>query len=627
MLLWNQTTRFTLKKCFQYLPLAYLLIAAMTVASTTLAASGAGLTLANRGHTRYAIVIAPKASATVQHAAHELAADLHHISDADIAITSRQPVGPAIYVGSGEALRAAFPRLSLNSLPAEGFFIRTSGKNLALAGKDDRGTLYAVYSFMEHHLGVRWYSPHDTFIPHHQVVRIPSLSERQTPAFTYRDTDEYPVLQHAQWDAHLKLNGVDVPDKAYLGGTNRLFNGAENFYQLVPPAKYFSKHPDYYSLINGKRSDYLGTAHWSKRSQLSLVNPNVFRIITAALVEQAKANPNLLTLSLSPNDSPDGESQGTQSKASDARYGAPSGTLLHFVNKVAAAVQQQFPARKIWVETLAYQYTEKPPTSGTIKAGPNVLVCLAPIGMDYARPVAALRNHSTLEDLLGWDKVVPGHLQIWTYVTNFANYLQPFPDWDELGADMELYHEHGVSGMFCEGDYNSVGEMQVMCTWVIAHLMWNPKQNVWSLVKEFSAGYYGPAGPYIYRYLRLLHGQLRKHPNMHLGIDDSPNAAYLTPKILKEAKQLFQKAQAAVKSNYAELNRVKEADLSIRYVELMRSVPTAKSTITQRAIFRDRLNRLVRGMRRFGVKYISEGRPVSNWITAMQSAARCRNNL
>ena len=579
-------------------------------------ASGAGLTLAASGHTRYAIVIAPNASPTVQHAAHELSSDMRKISEAQFAVISDQLSGPAIYVGPSADLTAAFPKLRLQLLPNEGFLIQTSGKNLALAGKDDRGTLYAVYSFLEDHLGVCWYSPHDTFIPHHQVVRIPSLNERQAPAFTYRDTDEYVVLRHAQWDAHLKLNGINVPDRAYLGGNFRLFNGAENFYKLVPPSKYFADHPEYYSLINGKRCD----THLD--SQLSLVNPNVFRIITKQLVAEAKANPNLLTLGLSPNDTyhGDGESQGARSKASDARYGAPSGTLLNFVNKVAVAVQQQFPHRKIWLETLAYQYNQKPPLPGTIKAGPHVLVCMAP-DLDFAHSIAAPQNHSALEDLLGWDKVAPGHLQIWEYVTNFHNYLQPFPDWDELGTDMKFYHEHGVSGMFCEGDYNSVGEMQVMRTWVMAHLMWNPKLNVWKLVREFSNGYYGAAGPYIYRYLRLLSGQLRK-PNMHLGLGDSPDAAYLTPTILKEAKQLFQKAHAAVKSNSAELNRVKEADLSIRYVELMRSVPTAKSTVTEKASFRDQLNRLVRDMQRFGVNYISEGRPVSNWITAMEGAAR-----
>ncbi|MGC9260946.1 MAG: DUF4838 domain-containing protein [Phycisphaerae bacterium] len=603
----------------QYSRVAYLFATCVALVGTALTAGGASLTLADRGHTRYAIVIAPKASIAVQHAARELAADLRRISGATFSVTSKQPDGPAIYVGPGAMLRAAFPKLAIKDMPADGFFIQTSAGNLALAGKQGRGTLYAVYSFLEEHLGVRWYSPHDTVIPQQREVRIPALSEKQVPAFTYRDTNEYPALRHAQWDAHLKLNGVSVHDKAVLGGNNRLFNGAENFYDLVPPAKYFAKHPEYYSLINGKRSDqYYGGA--APTSQLSLVNPNVLRIVTAALLAQAKADPKLLVLGLSPNDA-DGNSQGAHSRASDAHYGAPSGTLLHFVNKVAAAVQQELPSRKIWVETLAYQYTEKPPIPGTIHAARNVLVCFAPVRMDYACPITAPQNHVTLKNLVGWDKVAPGHIQVWTYTTNFRNYLQPFPDWDELGADMELYREYGVSGMFCEGDYNSVGDMQMMRTWVMAHLMWNSKLNIWKLIREFSNGYYGPAGPYIYRYVRLLCRQMRE-PNMALGIDDSPSASYLTPALLKQSQMLFLKARVAVRADPAELNRVREAEMGIRYVELVRCVPAAKSTAAEKAAFRARLNRFVRDVRRFKITYIAEDHPIAGWISAMRSAAR-----
>ncbi len=263
-----------MKKCCQC---RYVWTAVVAVVGTALAASGAGL--AQAGQARYDIVIAPKASVVVQHAARELAADMHQISEANFPITSRQPDGPAIYVGAGRAMRAAFPKLALKSLPTERFFIRTSGKNMVLAGKDDQGTLYAVYTVLEDYLGVRWYSPHDTVIPRHQLLRIPALheripalNERKVPGFAYRDTDESPVLRHAQWDAHLRLNGVDVPDELYLGGTNRLFNGAENFYDFVLPAKYLANHPEYYSLINEKRSAYRGTdgANWAKRSQNSL---------------------------------------------------------------------------------------------------------------------------------------------------------------------------------------------------------------------------------------------------------------------------------------------------------------------------------------------------------------------
>ncbi len=591
------------------LPLA----AGMMVVSTALAASGTKTSLANDGSTRYVVVVAPNASATVRHAARELASDLHLISGAHFAITTRRPTGPAIYVGSGAALRAAFPKLRLSTLPGEGFVIQTAGGNLALAGKDDRGTLYGVYSFLEDQLGVRWYSPHDTLIPHRARITLPPLHERRKPAFTYRDMCEYLVLQHSRWDAHLKLNGIHVPKRADLGGTNRLFNGAEDFYALVPPAKYFAQHPEYFSLIDGKRSD-------QQFSQLSLVNPAVFRIITAALVAQAKADPHLLVLGLSPNDSAGGNSQGARSLASDARYGAPSGTLLHFVNKVAVAVQRQLPGRKIWVETLAYQYTEKPPRPDTIQAGNNVLVCFAPVYMNYTCPIDAPQNHSTLKDLLGWDRVAPGHLQVWTYVTNFSNYLQPFPDWDELGADMELYYSHGVSGMYCEGNYNSVSPMMAMRVWVLAHLMWNPRRNVWQLIKEFSDGYYGPAGPYICRYLRLLHRQLQK-PNMNLTISDSPNATYLTPALLNKADRLFQKAEVAVRLNAAELRRVKEARLGLLYVELMRSAPKGKATAKERAVFQNKVHHFVRKLPQFGVKYIREGVPVSRWLEKVEGQA------
>ncbi len=596
----------------------HVLIPLAALGPTALVAAGAGLTLARHGQTRYTIVMAPNASATVQHAAHELSADLQTISTAQFTVASAPPAGPAIYVGPGTALHKAFPKLRLRALPAEGFFIRTSGKNVALVGRDDRGTLYAVYTFLEEHLGVRWYSPHDTVIPHRAVVRIPALRERQVPAFAYRDTYEYLSSWHPQWEAHLRLDGVTGMDVPFLGGINGMSNPAENFYDLVPPSKYFTQHPDYYSLINGKRSD-----SYVPPSQLSLVNPDVFRIVTAALVAEAKANPHLLVLGLGPNDSPDGNSQGERSRASDAHFGAPSGTLLHFVNNVAAAIQRRFPHRKIWVETIAYHYTEKPPLPGTIKVGPHVLVMFAPIEMDFATGITAPQNRTELRHLLGWEKVASGHLQVWDYVADFSNFLQPFPDWDELGADMEFYHQHGVTGMFCQGDIRSkIGDMEAMRTWVMAHLMWNPRQSVWRLVGEFSDGYYGPAGKYIYRYLRMLRDQFRR-PDMRLGLFDRrfPMAKqpYLTPKVLKKASRFFQEAESAVRFDAAYLRRVREAYSGVRYVWLMQNVPSTKSTAAERAAFLHRLGRFVRDIpaQHYG-RVTIQGRLLPGWAAAMR---------
>ncbi len=393
----------------------------------------AGLVLADHGQSRYQIVIAPDASPTVKHAAQELADDLKQISGATLPVVSENPGGPAIFVGASPFLPSGFRKVQLDTLPEEGFVVRTDGHNLYLAGHDERGTLYAVYSFLEDHLGVRWYAPDATVLPPQEVVRVPELNETQSPAFSYRDTDEAIVFGNAPWDAHLKLDGVTVPDQADLGGINRLFNGAENFYALVPPGRYFADHPDYYSLVDGKRKS-------SPDSQLCLSNPDVFKVVVDALIAEAKANPKELTLGLSPNDARDGSCQCDACRAADAKFGSPAGTLLDFVNKVAAAVQAALPDRKIWVETLAYQYTEKAPTPGTIAPADNVLVCLAPIYACDGHPLASdPQNKKSNEALLAWSKVAKGHLQVWHYVTNFAHYLQPYPDWDELGADMPYY--------------------------------------------------------------------------------------------------------------------------------------------------------------------------------------------
>lgn len=569
-----------------------------------LPAAQASILLVNGGHSSNTIMVDPQASPAVKGAAQELSDDLKAISGATIPVSTESPRGHAIFV---QTLNPAVAQ------PDETFWMRTSHGNVYLIGNSPRGTLYAVYTFLENYLGVRWYAPDATVLPPQPTIQIPDLNVQQSPAFSYRDTDEHLVFQSAAWDAHVKLNGTSVPDDPAYGGINRLFNGAENFYALVPPGKYFADHPEYFSLIGGKRSA-------QGDSQLCLTNPDVLRIVTDALVAEAKQNPKELTLGLSPNDAPDGSCQCDACRASDALYGAPSGTLLHFVNQVAAGVQAALPGRKIWVETLAYQYTERAPNAGSIHPADNVLVCLAPIYACDGHPLATdPENAKSNTALKAWSVVAPDHLQIWHYVTNFAHYLQPYPDWDELGADMPYYKANGVSGMFCEGDYNSNGELMPMRTWVLGHLMWNPHQEVWPLVKDFCDGYYGAAGTDIYQYLRLFHDDLQK-PGVHLHLYDAPTAGYLNAETLGAANRLLDHAEAAVPTDPLK-SRVEEVRLGLRGVELERSVPTGATTPADRTLFRDRLARFVDDLHRFKVDYISEGRPAAAWIADMQKAA------
>jgi hypothetical protein len=590
-----------------------LLLAGVSLLLSLTSASAAGLVLAEHGRSGYTIVIAPDASATVKHAAQELADDLKQISGAALPVLSQKPRGPAIFVGASPFLPSGFRKVRLDTLTEEAFVVRTDRRNIYLAGHDDRGTLYAVYSFLEDHLDARWYAPDATVLRPQDVVRVPDLNETQAPAFSYRNTDEAIVFGKGQWDAHLKLNGVSVPDQAGLGGINRLFNGAENFYNLVPPDRYFADHPDYYSLVGGKRKS-------SPDSQLCLSSPGVFKLVVDALVAEAKANPKELTLGLSPNDAQNGNCECDACRAADAKFGSPAGTLLDFVNKVATAVQAALPDRKIWVETLAYQYTEKAPAPGTIAPANNVLVCLAPIYACDGHPLASdPQNKTSNEALLAWNRVAPGHLQIWHYVVNFAHYVQPYPDWDELGADMAYYRDNGVSGMFCEGDSAGNCDLQAMHTWVMAHLFWNPRLDVWGLVRDFSDGYYGQAGADIYAYLRLFHDRLRQ-PNVHLHLYDPPTSPLFSAELLKSASALFDHAEAAAETPEVK-SRVQEARMGIRYIELARQVPGNNATAAERDAFRARLDPFIADLGRFKIASLSEGHNADEWIKNMKAAA------
>ena len=66
------------------------------------------------------------------------------------------------------------------------------------------------------------------------------------------------------------------------------------FSRLVPPEKYFKDHPEYFSLVNGKRQN--GYA------QLCCTNPDVIRICTEEIRKAMRAQPQATVFSVSQND-------------------------------------------------------------------------------------------------------------------------------------------------------------------------------------------------------------------------------------------------------------------------------------------------------------------------------------
>ncbi len=152
------------------------------------AAQRGGLLLARDGEARAVIVRAAQAAPAERTAVKELAAYLRRIAGAKFQVLDEPRVGPnrpAIYVGW--TAFAASHGVDFAALGEEVSVLRTIGRGLILTGGRPRGTLYAVYIFLEDALGCRWYTAFAEKIPQRPTCAAPHLDRRVRPAFALRD--------------------------------------------------------------------------------------------------------------------------------------------------------------------------------------------------------------------------------------------------------------------------------------------------------------------------------------------------------------------------------------------------------------------------------------------------------
>ncbi len=562
------------------------------------AAAFPALRIADNGKSGYSIILDSKASPSEKHAAEELQRFVEEISGCALPILStRAP--KMILVGGGEILAEIEPRLDITGLGKEGFAIRTNDSHLILAGGKQRGTLYAVYTFLEDYLGCRWYSSKVSRIPEEKVIEIPSINVSYKPALEYREP-YYTDAFDGDWAARNKANSNNARLGKERGGKVRYSHFVHTFYSLVPPDKYFDEHPEYFSLVKGKRR--------RSRAQLCLTNPDVLRIVVEGVKRWIAAEPEADIYSVSQNDCA-GWCECPNCKALDDREESHMGSLLTFVNKVAEAIEKDYPDKTI--DTLAYQYTRKPPK--TVRPRRNVIIRLCSIECCFSHPLETCpRNASFRDDIIGWSKVAP-RLYVWDYVTDFANYIMPFPNLDVLKPNIEFFVEHNVKGIFEEGNYagGGGGEMAELRAYLLAKLLWNPDADVEALKKDFLEGYYEKAAGPISDYISLLHRKV-KRDNIHVNIWSGPTSPYLTEEILTEAEALFDRAEKLA-DNPDILQRVLVARLPVWYVRIMRPGLSNAGKLKL-------LERFMEVARKKGISQIREGRLVASWEREMRNA-------
>ena len=517
--------------------------------------AAAQMIIAENNAAKAVIVVASDAPEPEQHAAAELADFLEQITGAKFEIVDPPAAGKSRLLVGPKAAMLGDAQFSTDGLGSDGIVIRTVGDDLILAGGYPRGTLYAVYTFLEDYIGCRWWSSTVSTIPNRGTIKVGPLSIRYVPALEFRESFWFDAFD-GDWAVRNKCNGHTHRLDAKRGGKHIYQGFVHTFYPLIPPATYFKEHPEWFSEINGKRTH--------ERAQLCLTNEEMRKELVKNLMARLRANPGATIASVSQNDW-HGNYQCSRCAAVEKEEDSPAGLMLRFVNAVAADIEGEFP--HVAISTLAYQYTRKPPKY--VKPRHNVIVRLCSIECSFSKPLADERNKKFRDDIVGWSKICD-RLYIWDYTTNFRHHIMPHPNLRVLGPNVKFFVEHSAKGIFEQGAYTTNGaEMAELRAWVLAKLLWDPSRDAQKLIDEFIDGYYGAAGPHIRAYLKLTHDAVEASGDW-LGCFSRHTAKFLSFETLNKGWAHLKAGEAAVLDNLDIHFRVQVAELPIMYTFMMR---------------------------------------------------------
>jgi hypothetical protein len=522
-----------------------------------IAASAETLTLSTDGKTEYAIVLPAEATLVEQTAAKELKQHLDAVTGADFVVvkeTEADAAKPQIVVGNSKRMKEFLPEIDVTKLPYDGIVIKSVGKNLVLLGHPQRGTLYAVNTLLEDVIGVRWWTSTESFLPKKPTLEIPEQNLQYAPKLIYREAF-YRDAFDGIFATRMKCNGNRARTVPEYGGHHRFQFFVHSFYPLLPPDKYFAEHPEWYSEIKGKRIH--------QNAQLCLSNDAMREELTRNAMVSLRNNPDAGFISISQNDHYNYCQCEECSKIAEEE-GSQAGNLIRFVNQVAEAIEKEFP--NIWVETLAYQYTRKPPK--LVKPRKNVVIRLCTIECSFVQPLGeGEQNKALRKDIEGWSKIAD-HLFVWDYVTNFSAYMLPHPNLRVLAPNIRFFADHNTIGLFEQGDAHcAAGDFVRMRNWVIAHLLWNPMLDEKKLFDEFLIGYYGAdAAPILKEYWNLLLDQAEKS-GVYLRCFMSTTNRWLDLETLVKAMALMNQAVAKTPDETLQ-NRLRREQIPIDLVLL-----------------------------------------------------------
>ena len=518
----------------------------------------------------------------------------------------------------------------LPPLSDEGSLGQSRGGTLFLTGpaENARGTLYAVYEFLERECGVRFYTPLAEKVPQKKHLDLSRVDFRFAPAFPLGRNILRLMppkgMSEARYNEFLsksRINtvyGLEKIDEKLGPFWRSVPVDGDSMHIFIPASKYFKDHPEFFALRGGRREGVKGRGGMGQ-PQVCFSNPELCR----TLIEEVKAywkkcaSPKDTFLRITNNDN-DRICQCPDCTAAKEEEGGHAGLYLRVVNRIASEMRKEYPDIKILAN--AYWTTRVAPRK--TRPEPNVYLKFCDIEGTFSRrlddPVDPV-NKGIFRDISNWKKL-GGKLYATTYTTNFTRYLYPINDYDTFPYNLRLYHKYGAQAFQDHTSWHVRGvDFEEWRYYLAARLMRDPAFDEHSGRREFFEFYYGPAAEAVNEYYELIRRAAKKH-NYQTG------CFFLFPSFYdrdfqREAEKIFDRAERACGKDPVFSDRVAKERVSGRFMEvssgaLFDSYPVEKQISL--------LEKFAAECRRFGIKKRSNvsGDTLEKWVKNRLAAAK-----
>ena len=308
--------------------------------------------------------------------------------------------GPAVVIGNSPELASI--SLSGESMPAEGFMIRTAPDRVYIVGHDATinkensaysfGTVWGITEFLERFVGVRWYYPGDAGrdVPRVSTILVPPTCIASFPQSRRRKAWRQSIAflrEGNSWPVSVRVH-------ASSWGSGRAYR---------------ESLPEVFELLEDGERNYGMPCFGSEASIAVLLEMVAREMAGGSTPLDVRGH----VLTISPPDAPirchcEHCRPFWDHKA--GRFGTASPIMTRFVNRVAAEALTRWPELKIIYLPYA-NYTDVP-AGLTFPPNVQVQLCGMPGLARYSDPQILAREEA---NIAGWFKASGQPLQMWHY--------------------------------------------------------------------------------------------------------------------------------------------------------------------------------------------------------------------